>query len=140
MLEHISLSEMRNALKNIHMMLKKGGIFRLIVPSIETRIMEYLIHRDANRFVAETGLGVKQGSNRILPRIRRAFANSGHRWMYDLQSMSAELASAGFVNIRECDFGDCEDPLFAEVEDFGRFYKHATRRPEEKEVCLECRK
>ena len=140
MLEHVPLTAMRQALKNIRTMLKEEGIFRLIVPSVESRVNDYLAYGDANAFVEATGLGEKCGSTELPWRIKRSLGNSGHRWMYDVRSMNRELENAGFVDIRECDFGDCEDALFAEVEDLGRFYRNASGLPEDKEVCIECRK
>ena len=139
MLEHVPLEAMRQALKNIRVMLKKGGILRLIVPSLEARVHDYVTGGDADAFLEATGLGEKCGSTRLLCRLRRALGNSGHRWMYDRRSMRRELEVAGFVAIRECGFGDSDDVLFAEVEDLGRFYRNGSRRPEDKEICLECR-
>ena len=53
--------------------------------------------------------------------LRSAFGNSGHMWMYDWPTMSAELEKAGFFKIRRCNFNDNPDPMFRRVEDAGRF-------------------
>ena len=37
-LEHMAFEEMKTALSNIYTMLKPGGCFRLIVPSLETKV------------------------------------------------------------------------------------------------------
>ena len=49
MLEHVPLEDMRKALRNIHLMLRTGGVFRLVVPDIETRIMRYINSRGSTK-------------------------------------------------------------------------------------------
>jgi len=41
--------------------------------------------------------------------------------MWDFKSLSAELAAAGFREIRRCEFGDSRDPAFKSVENRPRF-------------------
>lgn len=41
---------------------------------------------------------------------------SRHLWMWDFKSLQYELSQIGFAEIRQCQFGDAEDPLFQEVE------------------------
>ena len=41
--------------------------------------------------------------------------------MWDLISLRAALEEHGFKQIRECSYGDCEDPMFRIVETEGRF-------------------
>jgi hypothetical protein len=50
------------------------------------------------------------------------FGNSAHRWMYDFSALSMLLEEAGFLDVRRCDLGDCDDSKFALVEDMNRFY------------------
>ena len=55
-------------------------------------------------------------------RVRRALALGRHQWMWDYPSMARELAAAEFVGIRRSQFGDAEDPRFAEVEQLDRYF------------------
>ena len=41
--------------------------------------------------------------------------------MWDEVSLAGALQEHGFTRIRRCAFGDCYDPMFAAVEDSGRF-------------------
>jgi len=43
-------------------------------------------------------------------------------WMWDRYSLTAKLLGIGFVSVRKCEFGDCEDPQFLKVEDEGRYH------------------
>ena len=68
-----------------------------------------------------THLGVESSPKNVLQRARRVFGVSAHLWMWDQNSITAELRQAGFSNVRRCDFGDSSDPMFARVEDAHRF-------------------
>jgi hypothetical protein len=41
--------------------------------------------------------------------------------MWDYPAIAVELTDAGFRNIRRAAFGDAADPLFADVEEAGRW-------------------
>jgi SAM-dependent methyltransferase len=139
MLEHVPLEDMRKALGNIYAMLKPDGIFRMIVPDLETRIMRYVKSNErtrAHEFVELTGLGRIQSGSGLVSKFYQVFRTSGHRWMYDWESMNEELSRVQFVAIRRCKFGDSEIKEFAEVEDYRRF-EGPLLGPE---LAIECRK
>lgn len=127
-LEHLALEDCRSALRNVLLLLEPGGVFRLVVPDLEARARLYLKEisegaRDpSSSFMRATVLGLERRPRGLLGHLRSLIGGSAHLWMWDEPSMRAELKSAGFEDIRRCDFGDSDDPLFAEVEDRGRFY------------------
>jgi SAM-dependent methyltransferase len=136
-LEHLSLDDFRRALKNTYQILKPGGIFRCVVPDLEWAAREYLNSLDGGNaeasinFLNETLLGVPQRTRGLKSLVSSSFGNSKHLWMWDARSLTAELAKAGFKDIRRCRFNDSTDPAFKSVENPGRF---------ENAVALECRK
>ena len=137
-LEHLSLADCRKALRNSHVYLAQGGIFRLIVPDLRARAERYVRQQDenaANEFLECLNMGEEGPSGTVRGRLSALVGNSRHRWMYDEASMRRELAAAGFVAIRKCVFGDCSDPMFARVEDMARF-----KDGQFLECALECRK
>ena len=91
---------------------------------------------DSN-FMRYSVLGMEQRQRGMIRLIRRTFSGTSHLWMWDLFSMRAELERCGFEAIRECQFGDAEDPAFAELEDRSRFLDTTLQR---KECALEARK
>lgn len=139
MLEHLSHVDMQRALENVYQMLVPGGIFRLVVPDLGIRVRAYekggFDGPSAHGFVQALGMGVKESERGVWRRIKRAFGNSQHRWMYDEDSMSSELERAGFRRIRRCDFGDSDLTSFSEVEDRGRFESELGA-----ELAIECRR
>jgi hypothetical protein len=137
-LEHLSLQDFRIALKNTYTILKKGGLFRCIVPDLEYSAREYINMLERNeksasiKFIgANTLLGTEKRQRGLKGFITNFWGNSHHLWMWDSKSLSEELSNAGFKQIRTCKFNDSDDEMFKYVEDLTRF---------ENAVAIECRK
>jgi predicted SAM-dependent methyltransferase len=126
-LEHLPLDQFHIAITNTRRILRPGGIFRLVVPDLETPAKEYLRRLQAGDplaadfFLRATHLGcpvTKPGFTGVL---QRALATSLHHWMWDSTSITKSLQDHGFEQIRQCEFGDCPDPMFQYVEEENRF-------------------
>ena len=101
-------------------MLKRGGRLRIVVPSLENRILKYLEDRDADKFIESLNFNLKNYQN-TFSKLRFLFGGSRHKWMYDQRSLKMLLNESGFSNIRIAKFNDSEDPCFVEVEELSRF-------------------
>ena len=134
-LEHVSYFDAKKMLKNIYDMLKKGGVFRIVVPSLESRIEKYQENKDANKFMESLGCVSKSENTNLINKIRFLFGGSRHRWMYDEKSLYEELKIAGFDNVRNCFYGDSGLKIFSEVEDEERFYSD---KKTIKEIAFHC--
>jgi hypothetical protein len=126
-LEHLPYLQALTAIANSYALLKPGGVFRVIVPDLKKRAEKYIALSDkgssmaAIEFMRSTLLGQEHRPRGLRGVLFAAFGGSEHRWMWDEASLSAALHDAGFTGIRRCTYGDSGDPLFAEVEDAGRF-------------------
>jgi hypothetical protein len=126
-LEHLSLADFHTALDETFRILRKGGIFRLVVPDLFELAETYVeAHRrresDASHaFMRNTYLGREKRADGLSGLVCSAFGNSEHLWMWDEFSLGEALSQRGFTDVRRARFGDCEDPAFAEVEDQRRF-------------------
>jgi hypothetical protein len=123
-LEHLSLHDFRIALKNTYSLLHSGGVFRLVVPDLEVLTRRYLQSEEvaaAETFMRETYLGIETRSRGLRGILLPWLGNSSHLWMWDFNALAYELTSAGFVDIRRCEFNDSSDPMFELVEDADRF-------------------
>lgn len=123
-LEHLSRDDVPVALRNVAKLLVPGGIFRLVVPDLRWRAEEYLRSNEsdsADLFLESCMMGVRKRTRTPLGLLRNCFGNSAHLWMYDSPAMKALLYATGFVDIRNCEFGDCSDPMFTHVEQPDRF-------------------
>lgn len=123
-LEHLTLSDFRTALRNTKEILRPTGIFRLVLPDLEHSINNYSQNTSAGAaptFMRETSLGHENRARGFLGLINTWLGNSQHLWMWDYKSIEKELESAGFIEIRKANFGDSPDPFFNTVEDKGRW-------------------
>ncbi len=126
-LEHLALEDFQKALQNTYRILRKGGIFRLVVPDLEWSAREYIARLDRGEpnpnafFLRDAHLGCEKRERGLMGLARKLFNTSMHLWMWDEISITQALKIQGFRQIRRCRFGDCEDPMFSLVEDQGRF-------------------
>jgi hypothetical protein len=121
-LEHLTLDQFRATLRNVYTYLAPGGVFRMVLPDLAWLVRQYAESADpyaASRFMRESYLGVESADAGAHKLLRAFFGRSAHLWMWDEKNLSAELAAAGFVDIRRAAFGD--EPGFSEVEDPGRW-------------------
>lgn len=136
-LEHLSLMDLRKALKNTYLLLKPEGIFRCVVPDLEYATRVYIDSLKKGdqmasiRFIKNTLLGVEQRPRGLKALLSNVMGNSNHLWMWDRLSLAHELSEVGFREIRECKFNDCNDEKFQLVENKNRFINA---------VALECKK
>ncbi|MEO6882862.1 MAG: methyltransferase domain-containing protein [Bacteroidia bacterium] len=127
-LEHLALDDFRIALVNSYRILKKGMIFRCVVPDLELAARKYLRELEKGNNSASLGfvgndtmLGLKIRPRGFKGFINSFFGNSHHLWMWDYKSLAKELSDVGFTNIRRANYNDSEDEMFKYVEDAGRF-------------------
>jgi SAM-dependent methyltransferase len=133
-LEHLTLTELRQALHHCYRYLQPGGIFRFVLPDLEFMAQQYLNSTDpdaALEFMRVTLMGVEQRERNLRGFLRDWLRGSEHLWMWDYQSLARELAAVGFQDIRRAQFGDSDSSEFAEVEDSQRW---------ENELGIECKK
>jgi SAM-dependent methyltransferase len=132
-LEHLPRRDVAVALRNTYRILMPGGRFRLVVPDLQWRAAQYLQAAAladpaaADRFMDACRLGVRQRPTTLTSRLRGILGRNSHLWMYDFAALRALLEQAGFVGVRRCEAGDCEDPKFALVEDAARFFESGER-------------
>jgi len=72
-------------------------------------------------FLEKTRLGQKDRPRGLRAHVYNSLTTSAHAWMWDSLSLARALEEHGFQAIRRCSFGDCEDSMFAFVEDARRF-------------------
>ena len=98
-LEHLTRQEAADCVREIHRVLRPGGVLRVAVPDLDEVIAAY-DPRDPDSFL----FGLLQGTERSTSRHR-------HWWNYNETSMHALLTGAGFARVtrREFQEGLCPD-------------------------------
>jgi len=123
-LEHLSLSDLRLALRNCRRVLRPGGTFRLVLPDIEYLVEQYRIDRSSQasiRFMEDTLLGRKTRPRGLGGIARDWLGNSRHLWMWDYKGLAAELRDAGFEATRRAAYNDAVVAAFRLVETADRW-------------------
>jgi predicted SAM-dependent methyltransferase len=123
-LEHLALRDLTVALVESYRIIRKGGLFRLVVPDLELCILNYTRKSGADaaiEFMRDTLLGKETRKRTLNAFLREWLGNSSHLWMWDYKSMERELRNVGFVNIRRANYGDATDPAFRDVEEEERW-------------------
>src|SRR5262249_50061800 len=132
-LEHVPRDDLPVALRNTFRMLVPGGLFRLVVPDLRRRAGQYLAaaERDepgpADMLLDSCRLGARETARSPMALIRHCLGKNAHLWMYDFAALKALLEQVGFAGVRRCELGDADDPMFAVVEDRGRFFDGGER-------------
>jgi len=123
-LEHLALDDFRKALAEVRRVLKPAGVFRGVLPDLEREARAYLADPGGDAcssFMRSTYLGVSARSRGLAGLARSFLGNSHHLWMWDYKGINAELANAGFVNIRRAEYRDSSHDEFKAVEDRDRW-------------------
>lgn len=126
-LEHLSYYDCKTAIKNTFDLLKPGGIFRCVVPDLETSARKYVTALNegdsnaGNQFIQETLLGIERRKKGIKNLMIQYYGNAHHLWMWDKYTLKKELELVGFSSVRQCKYNDSDDEYFKFVEDVGRF-------------------
>ena len=118
-LEHLALDELRIALRNSYNLLKKGGVFRLVLPDMKIMAKRYLEKNDRDAcmaFIRDIHMGEENRPRGFFSFLKSWFGASRHLWMWDFESLSLELENAGFTDIRRAYFNDSKDQKYKYVE------------------------
>jgi SAM-dependent methyltransferase len=105
MLEHLDRDAAERCLREVHRVMRGGGILRIAVPDLDRVVDEY-DPADPDTFL----LGIYEGHS-----CRRSRA-SQHQWQYNAVSMDRLLRRVGFREIEVCEFRAGRCPDLGEIE------------------------
>ncbi|MBI2828792.1 MAG: methyltransferase domain-containing protein [Acidobacteria bacterium] len=128
-LEHLHDDEARRLLRECFRVLKPGGVLRLVVPDLRGIVERYVASASrparadssplpADRLNEDLHLrprSVARGN--VLFRLYSTMTEfHTHKWMYDAESLTERVRSAGFVAVEERGFLDSGIPGIQEIE------------------------
>ena len=105
-LEHITMQQCENNLREFYRMLKPGGTVRIIVPDGELYLDLY--HRKKENEKVE--MPYEHGYLSPMHRINGIFRNHGHQFIYDFQTLKILLERNGFRNVVKKSFREGANP------------------------------
>lgn len=125
-IEHLSEGAGLRLLKQLHRILKPGGVVRITTPDLEKIIALYERRSDAVRWEDYA----RHLSEHTWPHERPCqvfntfMRHWSHRYIYDEDDLTAKLLSVGFEAVERCEIGHSRHPALAGVE------RHDTRTAE----------
>lgn len=125
MIEHLSYDGCKNYIKESYRCLKPGGIIRTAFPKIEFLMDTYknpelykiYIHTHYKMFntqLIDDFHGIENIPISFL--INDCYHMWGHQVMYDMNAIKKMFELVGFINIKECDFGESDHQIFKGIE------------------------
>lgn len=121
-IEHIPLEAGRAMLREAARCMLPGGVIRLVTPDIRHHVELYLSGEDprespAGKHYASMGLTVEHP----LDLVRIPIGEFGHHtgYVYDLETLGAELERAGFSNVTRCQLGQSAHSALAGLDQRG---------------------
>jgi predicted SAM-dependent methyltransferase len=118
-LEHLSLEDFRLTLRECRRVLKPGGVFRGVMPDMETWLAPYLNSTEddaCEKLWTRSYMASLSRPHGLGARLRDMFGNSKHLWLWDFKATRAELVAAGFVDVRRAQFNDSKYTDFKDIE------------------------
>lgn len=110
-IEHLTLQQGRSMLREARRCMRPGGVIRTVTPDLRAHVDMYLSKVDvqSNEIAGhyrEIGLDVEYP----IDLVRVPVAAFGHHtgYIYDFDTLAAELERAGFKNIVRCELGESE--------------------------------
>jgi predicted SAM-dependent methyltransferase len=114
-IEHIQYQEAQFFVKEVKRILKPGGVFRIATPSF-TKLYQHMtqeyIEYSFSKGVAPT--------RSFAAAINALFYGHGHKFIHDVESLSAILHDAGYCRVVERAVGESDHPELRNVEQHWR--------------------
>jgi predicted SAM-dependent methyltransferase len=121
-IEHISKAEAANLIAETRRVLRPGGAFRIVTPSLESfcRMALQAGSAETQKYLAFVRRFTNDPNAVVSDVVNLIFYGHGHRHIYMVDELGSILQNAGFVNLRAMQAGTYGDPVFQGVDGHGR--------------------
>lgn len=137
-IEHVTKDEGRGMLAEVFRVLKPGGLFRVVTPSLD-KMFKMMLDPGApqsQQYLNWFRGYVKNPQATLTDSINLAFYGHGHRYLYTNDELVSALHAAGFRSLAMMPGGTYRDSIFNEVDGHGRIVGDAINALET--VAVEC--
>jgi predicted SAM-dependent methyltransferase len=121
-IEHIAKPEARHMISEAYRVLRPGGLFRVVTPSLENfcRMVLEPESEPAIKYMAWFRTYTNNPKASMTDAINLCFYGHGHRHLYTGDELASALRAVGFTAIRVMPAGNYGDPVFNGVDGHGR--------------------
>jgi predicted SAM-dependent methyltransferase len=112
-LEHLSIEDGQTLLTDCFNALEPDGVMRIAMPDLKSLVEAYLGNWRDQEWLDNPGYSHIDSASRML---NAGFRYWGHRYLYDQEDLSLRLSTAGFSQIRRCDWGESDFPDLCKLE------------------------
>jgi predicted SAM-dependent methyltransferase len=116
--EHLTIDGVRSFLREAHRVMAPGARIRLVTPDVGATARLYLEGGpDADALMAYLPGNGYRIEHRV-DLLRVTFAENGHHegYLFDEQSLGAELVAAGFADVERRQPGESDDPVLRGID------------------------
>lgn len=110
MIEHLPYADAQFMISECQRVMKPGGVLRIITPDLNTLLLttNHPANPQAEAYLRWMTKTFIPDAPKCSPSyvINAMFRMWGHQFIYDLDSLSSLLSSAGFINITQCSIND----------------------------------
>jgi len=120
MIEHVPLDGARRFLSEAHRCLRPGGRIRLVTPDVRRHVELYLSGDDVVRTrLADVYRDLGVVVEHPIDILRTPIGEFGHHagYVYDYETLDAELQRAGFKAVHRVDLQESDDPMLRGLEE-----------------------
>jgi len=121
MIEHVPKPTALSICKEIHRILKPGGVSRFVTPDMHRMCAVLAAPTDKERqYVALTRRYLGRPELSDVDVVNIMFRNYGHQYIYTRAELCQLLADAGFTATTVTSADDCDNPIFRNAQGHGR--------------------
>jgi len=120
MIEHVPLAGARVFIAEAHRCLRPGGVIRLVTPDVRTHVDLYLQGASSvSGALADEYRSLGVVIEHPIDMIRTPIGEFGHHagYVYDFETLDAELRRAGFSPAKRCNLQESDDPMLRNLEE-----------------------
>lgn len=99
-IEHLTIEEAKNIIKDLMRVLKPGGVMRIAMPDLESVVDHYLnVPLNKDPVIKDFHLEFVETRAEW---INMSFRWWGHKWLYDWEELQRRLSEAGYSKVKRC--------------------------------------
>jgi predicted SAM-dependent methyltransferase len=128
MIEHVGLDDAIAMLRELHRVLRPGGMLRIATPELDKIVQLKNGKLDARQenYVRLSNMQFGSAFERSWPQnacyaINRTFREWGHKFIYDRSTLAWVLSHTGFSDVRFCEIGQSGIAEFRNLETHGSY-------------------